>query len=539
MRQRFSIAQHPMSPASLATFEGQPTRRVFLSWLVAACVSSAAPIGSLTMEPAVANELSDQTILTLLAIAQPACVDEVVQLAADAFPAVDAPTTAYCNLLLQHYEACGIVMQVRHEPLPLFSLTASGQASLPLESRLLRDRARLFLLRGHIRCRVRFSRGQHVRGAGDPPANSLRIDTERLNTKLSVRDLADVRSGNRRPRENLPRLLSFDDIEQVKKALGDSATAPGLSYQGIALCLGISSQLLDWFVDHPDRSYREFTIPKRKGGVRRIASPRVFLKVTQRLVLDFFLDHLRVHPAVHSFRRGYSSVSNAIVHERQRVVGRLDIKDFFGSVTPEMIARCLTDNGFDADCADKLARLCTRNGVLPQGAPTSPALSNTLLYPFDQIMEVECAASGLRYTRYADDVTVSGDQVAIVAAALSRAEAELQHRFGFRVNQAKTRIAGAGTQQRVTGIVVNQSAKPPRSLCRQLRATFHEAAKDPSAHVVIAQRLAGYISYLQAFPSLRSSSDLAEYKTVLAKIRLSDSHRYLISAGDGGRRATA
>jgi hypothetical protein len=227
------------------------------------------------------------------------------------------------------------------------------------------------------------------------------------------------------------------------------------------------------------------------------------------------------------------------VHERQRIVGRLDIKDFFGSVTPWMIARCLADNGFDTDCANRLARLCTRNGVLPQGAPTSPALSNTLLYPFDQIMGVECAASGLRYTRYADDVTVSGDQVAAVAAALSRAEAELQRRFGFQINQAKTRIAAAGTQQRVTGIVVNQSAKPPRSLCRQLRATFHEAAKDPSAHVVIAQRLAGYISYLQAFPSLRSSSDLVEYKTVLAKIRSSDSHRYLISAGGAGGRATA
>ena len=182
-----------------------------------------------------------------------------------------------------------------------------------------------------------------------------------------------------------------------------------------------------------------------------------------------------------------------------------------------MVANCLKDNDFDPDCARKVARLCTRNGVLPQGAPTSPALSNATLYPFDEFMAAICTASGLRYTRYADDVTVSGGDAATIRTVLARAEAELQSRYQLQVNHKKSRVIDRHAQQRVTGAVVNVSATPPRTLRRRVRAAFHQASKDPNVYATEALRLRGYVSYLQGFPSLRISKELEGYRLLLAK----------------------
>ena len=289
-----------LSTASLASFDGLPTRRAFLSWVLAACAGTALPGRSSAASAAAASSLPEQTVGTLLAIAQPASADGLVQFAANAFTELGSPEPAYIEFVVERYLATGLILQVQSGPPALFALTALGQASLRLEDRLLRDRARLFLLWGRARSRVGSSRGRDVRMAGVPPAAWLRTRIQDY-TELpgpsgpGVLGLADSnRSGNRRrPREAFPSFLSFADLEQIGTALNREGSLPRLPYQGLVLCLGLSPQLMSWFVDHSDQSYREFTIPKRSGGVRRIESPRIFLKATQRILLDFFLEVAR------------------------------------------------------------------------------------------------------------------------------------------------------------------------------------------------------------------------------------------------------
>ncbi len=507
--------QQYISPRPLGICEGRPTRRVFLSWVIAACTVAALPDQALADIPSPVQPLPDRSILMLVAIAQPVSAKGLVRIATEAFGELDQGTEATFETVLRRLADEGLVVQVRPGPPSLFSVTALGQTTLPVEDRLLRDRARLFLMRGDLP--LQFSRVRDAWAVGDSPTHSFRFRTQPPTCTI-IWCWADEKSGNRpRAREKLPRYLSFDTIEQIQIPCPASERSHRLSYAAIVLCLGLSPSLLEWFIDNPGRCYRVFCIPKARGGVRRLVSPRTFLKSTQRALLHCFLDDLKVHDAVHSFRRGRSHVSNALAHERRRFVGGTDIENFFGSITSDMVADCLMANGFDSECSMKLARLCTRKGELPQGAPTSPALSNALLYPFDEAMAALCAKSDLRYTRYADDVTISGDNRSAVIAALDQAEVELRNRYGFRINRTKRHVAGRDRQQRVTGAVVNTAAAPERAVRRRVRAIFHQASTDPRAYADQIQRLGGYISYLQAFPSLRGSSALARYQMVFAK----------------------
>jgi RNA-directed DNA polymerase len=184
----------------------------------------------------------------------------------------------------------------------------------------------------------------------------------------------------RPPRDNFPSFLSFESAEQAAAAANLNFN---FSYVGLGLCLGISPQLI-WNISHQqDRYYRSFDIPKKAGGLRTIESPRLFLKVIQWFLADFVLDDLVPHNSVHSFAIKRSIVTNAQKHVSQNFVGNADIEDFFGTITTAMVMHLLVKNQFDIDEAGTIARLCTKDGRLPQGAPTSPVISNSILYEFD------------------------------------------------------------------------------------------------------------------------------------------------------------
>ncbi|MGE4012627.1 MAG: reverse transcriptase domain-containing protein, partial [Alphaproteobacteria bacterium] len=313
--------------------------------------------------------------------------------------------------------------------------------------------------------------------------------------------------------------LSFESLGDLATACGSSEDTFNFDYVGLGTAVGISPKLISQIVHNSDRHYRRFLIPKKSGGVRSIDSPRIFLKVLQWFIMDYLLPDIPIHGSVTSFVPGKSVVTNAMPHCRKAYVGSIDIEQFFPSLTIELVSKLFIENGYNEIEAFVLSKLVTKRGCLPQGAPTSPTLSNALLYRFDEQMTDYCAVGGMSYSRYADDITISGNAGARIQAALLHAKRTLHAHYNLRINEKKTRIRSQGSQQRVTGVVVNEEPAPPRVYRRKIRAIFHGALNQPHEYVGRLDELAGYVGHLDMFPKISGSKDIREYKAVLEKLR--------------------
>jgi RNA-directed DNA polymerase len=259
--------------------------------------------------------------------------------------------------------------------------------------------------------------------------------------------------------------------------------------------------------------YVEFEIPKAKGGTRRISAPRAPLRRVQRILLDQILARVPVHDACHGFVAGRSTVTNARPHERAAVVLKLDLKDFFPTVHYRRVKGLFEGLGYSAEVAATLAGLTTHRpklpdgevvwpGMLPQGAPTSPAIANLACRRLDRRLERLAARCGAVYTRYADDLTFSfaAPPAVRIGRFLWWVDGICQQE-GFTERADKRRVLRAKHQQRVTGLVVNARANVPRADRRRFRAILHNCAK----HGVASQAggredfeayLAGYAAYV-------------------------------------------
>lgn len=222
--------------------------------------------------------------------------------------------------------------------------------------------------------------------------------------------------------------------------------------------------------------YREFTIPKRSGGRRTLHAPIPKLKQLQRQILRRLLGRLKTHPAATGFERGESFVTNARRHCGKAVVLRMDIRDFFPSITARRVRDYFLAIGWNRSAAALLVKLCTWQGALPQGAPTSPRLSNLVNYRLDARLAGLAAHHGATYTRYADDLTFSfaEDDHDSVSRLRGVVRLILQEE-GYRPHPRKFQVRRVHQRQQVTGLVVNQQVHLPRSTRRWLRAVEHRA----------------------------------------------------------------
>jgi hypothetical protein len=242
--------------------------------------------------------------------------------------------------------------------------------------------------------------------------------------------------------------------------------------------------------------YARFHIPKRRGGMRRIEAPGPKLKALQRRVLLRLLNPLPQPPAVTGYVPGRSIVDNARPHVGQGVVINLDLADFFPSISLARVQAVFAGLGWNTEAATILARLCTSDGHLPQGAPTSPALSNLVCRRLDVRLSALLRRYGGRYTRYADDLTLSlpafgknrrlrphrpvrasgpsrrrpaGPSRALLTTVRAIIEAE-----GFQLQLKKrVRVQRAHQRQTATGLVVNRQVNLPRRTRRLIRAMQH------------------------------------------------------------------
>jgi retron-type reverse transcriptase len=311
----------------------------------------------------------------------------------------------------------------------------------------------------------------------------------------------------------------------------------------LAEWLGIPLPRLRWYTH--DRAadttwhYVRYTIPKRSGGERVILAPKRELKRLQRKVLDDLLARVPVAPAAHGFVRGRSILTNARPHAERAAVLRLDLKDFFPSITAPRVRGLFIALGYPFSVAAALALLCTeyerepfeRDGTrhyvsvgprhLVQGAPTSPALANLAAWRLDRRLAGLAGRHGVTYTRYADDLTFSSDDPEAIRAVRVVAKRIIAEEH-FALNTAKTHLAERSARQVVTGLVVNDGAAAPRELRRRLRAILHNAhrtglaAQNRDGRAAWAAYLRGQIAFVESANPQHAERLRAELRRALA-----------------------
>ncbi|MCW3092204.1 MAG: RNA-directed polymerase [Ferruginibacter sp.] len=264
--------------------------------------------------------------------------------------------------------------------------------------------------------------------------------------------------------------------------------------------------------------YRKFYIPKKSGGRRLISAPMPRLKKVQYWILQNLLNKVALHKAANGFVAHRSIVSNAQPHVGKDLVLNMDVKDFFPSVHFKRTKGLLQQLGYSEKISTILSLICTEavtdeveidgknyfvqkgNRVLPQGAPTSPAITNILCFSLDNRLQGLANKLNCNYTRYADDITFSGGKEIIAQQLVWRIKRILQDE-GFTVHPGKIRIMCKGTQQEVTGVIVNQQLSVNRKDLRQFRALLHNLKKGDT-HTVhtpasLSNHIIGYANFVK------------------------------------------
>ncbi len=219
--------------------------------------------------------------------------------------------------------------------------------------------------------------------------------------------------------------------------------------------------------NHGERHYERISVPKKDGTVRTLLVPDPLLKYVQKNILHHVLEGLSVADCAMAYRKWPGIVRNATTHVKKPLVMKLDIKDFFGSITFEMVLRyAFPIIYFPSAVGVLLTALCCYGEYLPQGAPTSPMISNLVMKPFDEFMIKWCDRQNISYSRYCDDMTFSGDFD--VREVRQKAENFL-HTMGFELNPKKTKVLSQRTRQTVTGLVVNERVQVSAEYRRNLR----------------------------------------------------------------------
>lgn len=301
---------------------------------------------------------------------------------------------------------------------------------------------------------------------------------------------------------------AFDVKDRAERALKNGLPAWETARE-LAAAMDLSLSELRWLTFHREvdsgSHYHSWKVPKRSGGERTITAPMPKLKALQRWALENYFEKLPVHAAAHGFLPARSVLTNAVAHVGADVVVKLDVKDFFPTVTLKRVKGLLRKAGATEQVATLLALLCTEaprqliefrgktlhvaTGArcLPQGAPTSPAITNALCVRLDQRLSALARSLGCTYTRYADDLTFSfkktPERKRPALGILVESTKDILKSEGFTLHAKKTQVLRRGAAQRITGLTINAAgpqvapARVSRDVLRRLRAAIHNRQK--------------------------------------------------------------
>lgn len=230
-------------------------------------------------------------------------------------------------------------------------------------------------------------------------------------------------------------------------------------------------------------AYKVFTVPKKTVGHRNITSPVAPLKAIQS-ALNILLQSIYVADEhATGFVPGRSVKDNALIHVGQTCIFNIDLADFFPSITKQMIRQALKSELADklrgSNVVNYIYSICTvpdgkGKEVLPQGAPTSPVLSNIVFAGLDRDMAKLASRMECRYSRYADDITFSHNKPIRKISPFWQSKINaIVEQHGFTVNTAKTKTTTPGERQEVTGVVISSKINVSRKYIKQLRVLLH------------------------------------------------------------------
>lgn len=288
--------------------------------------------------------------------------------------------------------------------------------------------------------------------------------------------------------------------------------------------LGCSERVLYGLSNQIPKHYHQVSIPKAGGGTRSLQVPDPMLKAVQRKINEVLLAPEPISPYATAYRPGCSTKINAMLHVGKPVLVKLDILHFFDSIIyPLVKEKVFPAERFSEPNRILLTILCTYHEAVPQGAPTSPAISNIIMRDFDDTIGRWCGKRGVAYTRYCDDMTFSGDFEPAPLIELVRSELR---RMGFLLNDGKTAVIRDGRQKIVTGLVVNEKARVPVAYRRAIRQEMHYCMRYgieshmrhnsiPGTKEQYVLKLLGKVNYVLSVSA--DEPDFSEYKAWLKK----------------------
>lgn len=256
----------------------------------------------------------------------------------------------------------------------------------------------------------------------------------------------------------------------------------------IARLLGTEYSILSKIIyPSPSKNYSTFSIPKKSGNVRVINAPKLHLMDLQLKAASLLKLYYKPMAISHGFIEGRSIKTNAIIHVGKRYVFNIDLEDFFGTIHFGRIKQLFTKPPFALSNASAtvLAQLCCLDNKLPQGAPTSPILTNMICLGLDRELLKLAKEYQCHVTRYVDDITFSftcKDKNLPKAIVFTSAEADVVvgdklqkiiKRQGFKINGSKTRIKPQHQKQEVTGLVVNEKVNVKRTFIQQTKSMLY------------------------------------------------------------------
>ena len=330
---------------------------------------------------------------------------------------------------------------------------------------------------------------------------------------------------------NLNTILKGKSIAALDWDLPEFASGAEMASQ-----FGISSRRLHWLAGGqlpPDKRPRHYVatwIQKRHDGFRLIESPKTSLKEVQQKILRDILNLIPPHGTAHGFCKGRDIISFVQPHVKKAFCLRMDMKDFFPTVSGKRVFGIFRKAGYEPSVASLMANLCTTQthqdvvelmrppdqkgsyraaqlylpSHLPQGAPTSPALANLAAYRFDCRVNGFARSFNVSYSRYADDLLFSGDRsFSRIAKEFSITIGAIAIEEGFEINFRKTRFQNSSQRQSATGVVLNQGINLGRREFDRIKATVYNCVKhgpesqNRTGLVEFRQHLRGKIQWVQ------------------------------------------
>ncbi|WP_331843142.1 retron St85 family RNA-directed DNA polymerase [Pantoea agglomerans] len=303
-------------------------------------------------------------------------------------------------------------------------------------------------------------------------------------------------------------------------------------YAKLTKDLDKSRSAVERYIYNAPMKYKVYTIPKRTSGQRVIAHPARKLKVFQRALIKVIEPHFNLHIKAMAYRNGIGIKHNAAIHQNNNYLLKLDFNDFFNSITPDLLFTYFLKKEILLSDAEKKLLTNTffwnkpkkKDGklVLSVGAPSSPFISNLILFPFDELIDDYCSKKNISYSRYADDLTFSTSEKNILFQLPSLVKRHLSsiYKNKITINEFKTVFSSKAHNRHVTGVTITNTGELSigRERKRLISSLIHKF-KIGELNLDLTRYLQGLLSFASDIePSFKSRMELKYSLSTIEKI---------------------